>query len=201
MKKMMESLTDEGIIESVIEGASLRTVMIPDDVIPSNNPLHIESYDLPHVIVNGGYFWGKSETAHLGQTLGQPPRNTGSFCYTNIGNIFSYFSHDPNTLLLYNKKRYKSHSWRTKGDFRLVWDSLLDQSSAEVKKEIESGSKFKIAMLDSEYIWNIHPIDLPTYFPKENRFELKTNMDWYPTFLDTRSLREIYLRSTRIFSK
>ena len=64
------TLTDKEIIEKLLNGASLRTFMIPDESIPSNYPEHIEAYDLPHVIINGDYFWGKSDTAHLIHTLG-----------------------------------------------------------------------------------------------------------------------------------
>jgi hypothetical protein len=64
----------------------------------------------------------------------------------------------------------------------LVWDSEKRDAAEEIKKEIESASKFKIALLDSEEIWNIHPVDLPMYYSKEGCFEFKTVADRYPTF-------------------
>ena len=79
-----KQMTDKEIVEELLNGASLRTFMMPDSSIPSNYPEHIETYDLPHIIINGENFWGKSETAHLTSQL-----RASAFCYTNIDNIFS----------------------------------------------------------------------------------------------------------------
>ena len=39
------AMTDEEIIQGVLEGCSLRTFMVPDPAMPSNHPEHRESYD------------------------------------------------------------------------------------------------------------------------------------------------------------
>ena len=172
-------MTDKEIIEKILNGASLRTFMIPDESIPSNYPEHIETYDLPHVIITGGYFWGKSETAHLFHTLGIMEMGIGAFCYTNIDNIFCSYNPDLTGVTFMNKKRYKKHAWILKENYRLIWDSENDSSTEKIKRAIESCSKFKIAMLDSEDIWNIHPVDLPMYYTGDRIFELKTVYDFY----------------------
>ncbi len=176
----MEIMTDKEIIDKLLNGASLRTFMIPDEAIPSNYPEHIETYDLPHVIINGEYFWAKSETRHLIHTLGSLDTGIVAFCYTNIDNIFGSYNPDTNGIRFMNKKRYKKHVWSLKGDYRLIWDSEKDDSTEYIKKAIESCSKFKIAMLDSEDIWNIHPVDLPMYYTREGISEFKTVSDFYP---------------------
>src|SRR3972149_3509184 len=145
----MKPLTDKEIIEKLLNGASLRTFMIPDESIPSNFPEHIETYDLPHIIINGDYFWGKSESAH-------------------------YYNADTNGITFMSKKRYKVHSWVLKENYRLIWDSEVSKSTEEVMKAVELSFKFKIAILDSEDIWNIHPVDLPMYYTHKKTFELKT---------------------------
>jgi len=172
----MKPLTDKEIIEKLLNGASLRTFMIPDESIPSNFPEHIETYDLPHIIINGDYFWGKSESAHY--------YNAGrnAFCYTNIGNIFCSYNPDTNGITFMSKKRYKVHSWVLKENYRLIWDSEVSKSTEEVMKAVELSFKFKIAILDSEDIWNIHPVDLPMYYTHKKTFELKTVFDHYPMF-------------------
>lgn len=180
MKTNMETLTDKEIIERLLNGDSLRTFMIPDESIPSNYPEHIESYDLPHIIITMGYFWGKSETSHLSHSLGSSDGGQVAFCYTNINNIFGSYNPTTFDMRFMNKKRYKKHSWYLKEDYRLIWDSEKDSRTENIKREIERVSKFKIAMLDSEGIWNIHPVDLPMYYTAEGNFGLKTVSDFYP---------------------
>lgn len=175
-----KTLTDKEIIEKLLNGASLRTFMIPDESIPSNYPEHIETYDLPHIVISGDYFWGKSETAHLIHTLGSIDTGVIAFCYTNISNIFG--SYNPTTcgIRFMNKKRYKQHSWNLRENYRLIWDSERYDSAKGIRQEIELCSKFKIALLDSEDIWNIHPVDLPMYYTGKEDFDLKTASDFYP---------------------
>ena len=52
-------MTDEEIIQGILEGCSLRTFMVPDPAISTNRPEHIESYDLPHVNIKGKHFKGE----------------------------------------------------------------------------------------------------------------------------------------------
>ncbi|MBI3803049.1 MAG: hypothetical protein HY282_04735 [Nitrospirae bacterium] len=175
-------MTNQEIVRRLLDGGSLRTFMIPDDAMASNRPEHIETYDLPHVIINGDSFWGKSETAHLFHAVGSEGRGEVAFAYSNIGPIFCSFNPFTRGARLMSKKRYKRHEWIVRDQFRLVWDSEKEGSIDEIKREIESGSKFKIAMLDSEGVWNLHPVDLPMYYPEEGVFEFKTVSDQYPTF-------------------
>ena len=178
----MITVDDEEIVKSLIGGASLRTVMIPDDAMASNRPEHTETYDLPHVLINDCSFWGKSETAHLFHSPGSEGTGEVAFGYTNIGSLFCSYNPSTRGARLMSKKRYKKHIWVLKNNFRLIWDSAQDDPADRIKNEIESGCKFKIALLDSENIWNIHPVDLPMYYSKTGVFELKTVMDQYPTF-------------------
>ena len=78
-------MTDAEIIQGILEGCSLRTFMVPDPAMPSNYPEHIESYDLPHVIINGNQFWGKAETAHLQLIPGTAPAMMIAYSYSNLG--------------------------------------------------------------------------------------------------------------------
>ena len=178
----MKPLTDKEIIEKLLNGASLRTFMIPDESIPSNFPEHIETYDLPHIIINGDYFWGKSDTAHLGYTKDRLNMMIVAFCYTNIGGIFGNYNPNKGSVRFMNKRRYKIHRWYLKENYRLIWDSEESKSTEEVMKAIELSSKFKIAMLDLEDVWNIHPVDLPMFYTSKKKFELKTVFDNYPMF-------------------
>ncbi len=175
----IETMTDNEIVQALLDGASLRTFMVPDDSMPSNYPEHTESFDLPHIIVKDGYFWGESLA---GRDLGNPVRPQASFCYTNIGNIFCSFTPAFGRGVLMSKKRYRRHEWHIKEDYRLIWDSEKNESPEIIQDEIALCSKMKIAVLDSEGIWNIHPINLPMYYEGEGNFVLNSAGDLYPMF-------------------
>ena len=78
-------MDDWEIVEKLLNGSSLRTVMTPDPSLPSNSPEHIEGFDLPHVIITKDHFWGKSETAHLVHVMGEAKFGEVAFCYANLG--------------------------------------------------------------------------------------------------------------------
>ena len=175
------------IIARILDGQSLRTRMVPDPVLPSNFPEHIETYDLPHVIIKGDLFWGKSETAHLSiNKATSEPVTSFCFCYTNSTDLFASFAPGmPNGTFVMHLSRYREHDWVLKKDYRLIWDSEGGQPAEAVRDEINAAAKFRIAMLDSEDVWNVHPVDLPMYYPDSGTFELKTVADWY--ILQTRA--------------
>ncbi|MBF0526833.1 MAG: hypothetical protein HQK56_17250 [Deltaproteobacteria bacterium] len=187
---------DQEIVQKLLGGASLRTFMIPDPFLPSNRPEHWEVYDLPHIIINGDYFWAKSRTEHLFHLHGQGIQGTGAFGYTNICDAFC--DYDPATgkgKLMY-KKRYKEHRWVVNEDWIQVWSSKENGSKEMLIEKIKSAARFKIAMLDSEGVWNIHPVDLPCYFPGDDYFQLKTVFDGYPFFFRSPdNTKEIYDRN------
>ena len=80
------------------------------------------------------------------------------------------------------KDRYKTHEWKLIRNFRLIWDSDDNQPADIVASEIEACAKFRIAMLDCEGIWNVHPVDLPMYEKESGQFQLKTVWGSYPMF-------------------
>ena len=173
-------MTDKEIIQGILEGCSLRTFMVPDPAMPSNYPKHKESYDLPHVIINGAHFWGKAAHGCLLHIPGEPPYGLNAYCYTNSADIFCAISPDNDRVALMRKDRYKTHEWKLVRNYKLVWDSSGDQPAEVVASVIDACAKFKIALLDSEGILNVHPVDLPMYETESGRFQLKTVRDGYP---------------------
>jgi hypothetical protein len=73
-------------------------------------------------------------------------------------------------------KRYKGHKFIVKDNWKLIWDSEWNEKpkNDRLGQWIEQGSRFRIAMLDSENIWNIHPVDLPMLHINEGTFNIKT---------------------------
>ncbi|MBF0526832.1 MAG: hypothetical protein HQK56_17245 [Deltaproteobacteria bacterium] len=191
-------MQDEEIVQRLLNGASLRTFMIPDPLIPSNYPEHWETYDLPHVILNGNYFWAKTRNEHL--YINYVPEITiglNAFCYTNIRDFFcsievssgekGLLSESYNTCIM-DKTRYRKHLWRLADNYQLIWDSEENNSPELLFEGIRSGLRFKIAMLDSEGAWNIHPVCIPAFGPGPDEFHLYTPWDIYPAFF--RSVNE-----------
>ena len=194
-------MTDADIIEKVLDGWSLRTFMVPDPAIPSNAPRHSETYDLPHLVLNGDCFWAWSRTLHL-MVYGDAPVANLSFCYSNFENIIcSYRPDAENGLRIMAKNRYAEHEWRLHHRHRLVWDSSHDGAASAVGKEIENGSKFTVAMLDQEDIWNIHPVQLPFFYEETDLFELKTECELYPLVFRTPEYFRGHLSNTTGLAK
>ena len=91
------------------------------------------------------------------------------------------------------RARYREHSWILHANYKLIWDSAEHQPTEVIEQEIRKGAKFKIAMLDVEDIWNVHPVDLPMYETEEGVFRLKTAADIYPKFFREPGYREALL--------
>lgn len=174
-------MTDEELVHGILEGYSLRTFMVPDPAMPNNSPEHMESYELPLVIIKGNHFWGKTENGHLHHVPGDAPYGLNAFCYTNAADIFCAIRAEDGLVALMRKDRYKTHEWTLVRNYKLVWDSGGDQPVEAVAKDIEAGAKFKIALLDRENIWNVHPVDLPKFDTLSGLFQLETCWDRYPT--------------------
>ena len=89
-----------------------------------------------------------------------------------------------------HKDRYKTHAWNLVRKHKLIWDSDGDQPADAVAEEIKAGAKFKVAMLDGEGIWNIHPVVMPMFETKSGRFELRTAWDSYPAFFRSKTFKD-----------
>ena len=90
-----------------------------------------------------------------------------------------------NGIVLMSIKRYKSHKFIFKDNWKLIWDSEWDEKHQNNSLDywIEQGVRFKIAMLDNENIWNIHPIDLPMFHINEGTLNIKTEYFDYASII------------------
>ncbi len=182
-------MDNEEIIQKLINGQSLYSYMIPDDSLSNNRPLHSEGFYLSHIIITGDVFWGMSRTVHLGHYHGSNSYSISHFCYTNHPDSL-FFSYSPSLdgndiITLMSIKRYKSHKFIAKDNWRLIWDSEWDEKHQDKSLDhwIKQGLRFKTAMLDDEDIWNIHPVDLPMFHINEGTFNIKTELFGYPGIL------------------
>ncbi len=111
------------IIESLITGNSLATVMMPDVAIPSNKPKHLEGFLLPHVLIRNNEFWGFTRCVHNAHTLGgHVMKDPTVFAYgNNIEKTFISFTYGSEKMNWMPLIRYESHEFIIKEDYeRLV---------------------------------------------------------------------------------
>ena len=173
-------MNDDDIVDKILAGWSLSTVMVPDPFLPSNRPEHLETVALPHVIVTGQSFWAKSEPVHFIHAPRIMEFGVCAWCYTNRGDHFCSYAPGPSSFRLMRRARYKRHEWRLHEDHGLIWDSDRGDSPKIVRDAVESGVKLRAALLDTEGVWNVHPADLSCFFPDEGIFQIKTGLDDYP---------------------
>ena len=189
------------LIQKLIDGFSLYTYMVPDDSIPTNRPLHSEGFYLPHIVITGNVFWAMSRTVHF--ISDQDSYGIAHFGYSNHpdGLFFSY--HPSGSITFMSLKRYKSHTFIAKNNWNLIWDSKwnVKPNDHKIDQMLCRGSRFKIAMLDDENIWNIHPVDLPMYHINEGTFNIKTEYYDYPFIIrSTRDIDELVDANRTFFS-
>jgi len=172
---MVNMTNNNDVIRKLIDGSALYTYMVPDDSIPTNRPLHCEGFYLPHIVITDNVFWAMGRTVHLAHT--KDKRGLWHFCYTNHphGLFFSYHP-EVSGITFMSTKRYKKHKFIVKNNWELIWDSAWNEKPQDyrIDRLIKQGVCFKIAMLDDENIWNIHPVDLPMYHISEGTFNIKT---------------------------
>ncbi|MFZ5994619.1 MAG: hypothetical protein ACOYU4_06510 [Thermodesulfobacteriota bacterium] len=182
--------SNDDLIQKLIDGYSLYTYMVPDDSIPTNRPLHCEGFYLPHIVITDNVLWAMGRTVHFAHT--KDKRGLWHFCYTNHPNglFFSYYP-ELHGITFMSTKRYKRHEFIVKDNWKLIWDSLWPEKPQDyrIDRLIEQGARFKIAMLDDENIWNIHPVDLPMYHINEGSFNLKT--EYFAYVFMIRNVKEI----------
>lgn len=177
---------NEDIVQRLIDGHSLYSYMVPDDCLPTNRPLHSEGFHLPHIIITGDVFWGMSRAAHLIHDPGSIETGIGYFCYTNHpGGLFLSYNPGLNNVTFMSIKRYKAHTFIVKDNWELIWDSGWNEKdqNGSLDHWIKQGLRFKIAMLDGEGVWNIHPVDLPMFHINEGTFNIKTELFDYASIL------------------
>jgi len=179
-------MDNEEIIQELIDGHSLYSYMIPDDSIPTNRPAHSEGFYLPHIVITGDVFWGVTRAVHLIHDPGSSEAGIGSFCYTNHpGGLFIFYNPGLDGVTFMSIKRYKVHTFIVRDNWELIWDSEWEEKHQHNSLDhwIKQGRRFKIAMLDDEDIWNIHPVDLPMFHIDERIFNIKTELFDYANML------------------
>ena len=171
----------------LLNGHSLRVVLASP--VPGRRDANalVESLDLCHVVIDGERFWGKTASAGAPQGI---PGDTAQTPYCGCAYAFcddaGYVVHSSplwDSCRLIASREFAPIEFVAIPDFRLVWEWGGTGDMTTLRAAIVSGRLIKVALLDHDNIWNIHPVHQPTIRNHEAYFELFTDDDAYPALL------------------
>jgi hypothetical protein len=179
------SQSDRDIIEKLLNGWTLKTLMEPDSDIASNGPSHLENLTLQGVILKENIFWGYTLHHHLNISsidyflLGGDFK-IGTFLYTNMGGkeFFSYVMEDMVTnsyqQILFPISRYYSHRWVLVDDYVEIFSSRQDDGKEKVREAIRRNDDLKCAFLDDDDYTHISQIHIPYFVYDSGKIYLQS---------------------------
>ena len=172
------SQNDGILIDHLLEGWTLKTLMEPDSSIPSNGDSHLETMALRGIIIKGRTFWAYSLHHHLAISSTdyfhvEGPPTAITFLYTNLGQkkIFSLIMEDIAqhrwAQRLFPLNRYREHRWVLLSDFEEIFASSKSSDKENVSAAVAECRDLKCAFLDRDGYWHIAEVHLP-YVVREN---------------------------------
>lgn len=141
-----------------------------------------ESKPFIHSVEKKGFFWAGAspevscnfEVSHNSVFL------ESRFFFTNIADVFSLWYEEKKVLQLFPNYRYAFFKLEVSYPWKVLWDSQLERKNLSfVREAIKGGALFRIAMLDADDVWNIHPVSVATC-NEHDEFELQTDFMEYP---------------------
>ena len=122
----------------------------------------LESFELPHITLIGDRFFAKTANRHAVsfQFKDYDLKASFSYAYSNYYDYVVNFSQTEGFSRICSKYAYEKITFVASQNYDLVWDSENDQSVRPVEAAILNGRKLKIALLDTDDTWNIHPIHM-----------------------------------------
>ena len=177
--------------EDLLNGASLRVVLHPDPEAQTAFPDMVESFDLPHIIIRGSEFIAKTANRHAlpYDSRAYDTNFASSYAYSNFASSYAYSNFlscvinssavDP-IFQAYSAIAYQEIKFVAKNAYETVWEYGVHETTAAVERAIEAGKRLKIALLDQDDFWNIHPVHMPSFYVGQNHFELFTEQDAFP---------------------
>ena len=170
--------------DDLLNGASLRVVLHPDPEFQTDFPDMIESFSLPHIIIHGGEFIAKTANRHaLAYDYRAYDMNSAfSYAYSNFLSYVINCSAAEPFIRLYSTTAYQEIKFVAKNGCETVWEygSTVSMRRRPRWNERSMPGSLKIALLDQDGLWNIHPVHMPSFYVGRNHFELFTEQDALP---------------------
>ena len=192
------------IADKLLKGSSLRIVLHPDVRVQVDFPDMFETFELRHIILHNNEFFAKTSNIHAlsYQFTSYDMRAAYSYAYSNYVDMVVNCSQIEGLMRFYDAKSYLERCFVTVPDFRTVWEWGRDGNISEVEKAVRCGQRLKIALLDKDNFWNIHPVHMPSFYVGQNYFELFTDQDSVPLYFRYPSaLRDMYTQLTDVVEK
>jgi len=196
--------TDAEIIDAILSGASLRLVLHPRTKVQIDFPDMYEAFDLRHVILRGQRFFAKTANCHaIPVNFSTYDMATAySYAYSNHYSYVVNSSQQAGTVRIYNKNVYESLQFVPVENFELIWESGTNKDVSPVVNAITEGRLLKIALLDSDGYWNVHPVHMSSFYIDQNNFELFTDQDAIPGVLhDGQDLEALESQMTQLLKE
>jgi len=186
----------ETLAEDLLAGADLAIFLRPDETIKARagTETYIESLKLPHILIQGNKVWAFQEHHCVQHTRGKSFDGFSYYAYTNAADIFANLIYTHRQEAMQTKKikvqimssgRYAEMKWNTRLLPHLVWDSKTSTTTQPVIDAIKDGQRFKIALLDQNNIWHIHPVHYPFHYPNGDKLQFQTHAQFYPAMMQS----------------
>ncbi len=177
--------TDKDIIEKLLNGWTLKTLMEPDSSIETNGLAHLENLTLRNIIVKDNIFWGYTSHHHLSISSTDYFLQGGafriiSFLYSNFGGkrFLSTVSEEMNTHEYFqgmlSLSRYKFHHWILVNDHEEIFSSMAQSSKALAQDAIRNNEELKCAFRKSTGHWYICNIHIPYFVYQTDKVYLQS---------------------------
>ncbi len=176
---------DKEMIDKLLHGWTLKTLMEPDSQIPSNGEAHLETMALRGIIIKDDTFWAYSLHHHLAISSTdyfhvEGPPTAITFLYTNLGQkkIFSLIMEDIAqhrwAQRIFPTSRYRQHRWVLANDFEEIFASSNSPDKEEVYRRISECRDLKCAFLDPDGYWHVAEVHLPYVLCGHHKVYLQT---------------------------
>ena len=168
--------------EDLLNGASLRVVLHPDPEVQHSAPDMVESFDLPHIVIHGSEFIAKTANRHAlpYDDRAYDASSASSYAFSNFLSFVINSSAAEPLFRAYSTTAYLEIEFVAKNAYETVWEYGVHETTVAVERAIEAGKRLKIALLDQDGLWNIHPVHMPSFYVGQNHFELFTEQDALP---------------------
>lgn len=178
--------SDREIIQKLLNGWTLKTLMEPDIISDPNELPHLENLTLRAVVIKDDIFWGYTLHHHLSITSidyflpsCQPPC-LNSFLYSNFGeknffcNVVENLVDHQFTQSIAPLSRYRFHQWILVRDYEEIYDLKGLNSKAPVEDAIRKNDDLKCAFLTEDNFWHINNVHIPYFVYKTGKAYFQT---------------------------
>lgn len=178
------------IVDLLLSGASLSSVMVPDPRLASNYPAHDETYKFKYIYIDGNRFFAQTSTTHRPIRTGESYSLEHCFSYSVGYNEMMMVTGPNSTVSIWGHipSRYAEFSWKVRDDHKLVW-STTNRDFSALREAVQMGEEFKIAITDESGVESIMSVDIINVDHEKDDFFIRTEMGVIPSpFLDAESL-------------